>query len=114
MLPIDGFIKSSRGLYRAENVKVVDNIVGGGAEKLFYCTQPVTTENPNGFLFDRNTYVHKQGAVFAGLPESLPSALGNYVDGKYRLETKAYTYDQETIQALAAAGIEPNGMFWYE
>ena len=113
-LPIDGFIKSSRGLYRAENVKVVDNIIDGAAEKMFYCSQPVTSENPNGFLFDRNTYVHKQGAVFAGLPSNLPTALGNYTDGKYRLETIAYAYDEQTIQALAEAGIEPNGMFWCE
>ncbi len=113
-LPIDGFIKSSRGLYRAENVRVVDNIIDGAAEKMFYCSQPVTTENPNGFLFDRNTYIFKRDGIFAGLPANLPAALGQYADGKYRLETKAYAYNEETLTALAAAGIEPNGTFWYE
>ena len=112
-LPIDGFIKSSRGLYRCENVKVVDNVIDGAAEKMFYCSQPATTKNPNGYLFDRNTYIYKLDAVFAGLPAELPELNGKYVDGKYSIERKTYYYNEETLKALAKAGIEPNSTFWY-
>ena len=111
--PIDAFIKSSRGLYRAENVKVVDNIVDGAAEKMYYCSQPATTENQNGYLFDRNTYIFRRGAVFAGLPADLPTLTGKYTNGKYAIETKAYAYTEEDLKTLAAAGIDANSTFYY-
>ena len=80
---------------------------------MFYCSQPATTKNPNGYLFDRNTYIYKLDAVFAGLPAELPELNGKYVDGKYSIERKTYYYNEETLKALAKAGIEPNSTFWY-
>ena len=112
--PIDAFIKLSRGFYRAENAKVVGNVIDGAAGKMFYCSQPITTQNANGFLFDRNTYIFKRDGIFADLPADLPTLTGTYKNGKYSISTKIYRYDEETLAALAAAGIEPNGMFWYE
>lgn len=105
---IEGFIKISRGAYTVTNASVTDNVIDGSIGRMVSCIQPITDANENGFLFDRNTYVGKMGAVFLTLPAIFPECATTY--GQSTVNKK---YEYKVIKDLISHGFEPNGTFYF-
>ena len=97
---VNAFIKVSDNHYQMANFSVTDNIADGTNGKMVFCTQLKTNDNPDGVLFDRNTYVATTNVDFARF-------FGKTSTGR------TYSYTQGGIAAVHALGVETNGVFYY-
>ena len=105
---VEAFIKISRGAYTISNASVTDNIIDGSIGRMVSCIQPLTDQNENGVLFDRNTYVGPIDAVFLTLPSAFPGCTHEYGES-----TSNKKFDYKAIKGLISHGFEPNGTFLF-
>lgn len=101
---VSGFISAKGATYVFSNASVTDNIIVGSMDWLIRSNNIKTNDNPNGYTFDRNTYVNQLGNAIGMLSDMYP---------KFSTAISEFAYDYETVKKFCDAGAEPNGKFYY-
>ena len=95
---------NSKGDYQKTNCRVEDNLILGSVGSMMRCNQLRTEQYPNGYVFDKNVYVHHIGKQLALISKEYPA---------HSSDLQAVGYCLESIEKLSNQWFEPNGAFYY-
>lgn len=94
---------NSKGDYIKTNCKVEDNLILGSVGSIMRCNQLKTEQYENGYVFDKNAYVHNIGKQFALISKEYP---------EHSSDLQTIGYCLESVERLSNKWFEPNGVFY--